>query len=93
MSFEKSAGILKKITSGNKLRIVQILISGPQSVSDLLNELKIEQSLLSHHLKELRQLGFLSSFQKGRNQFYSISTNYHKEGSKTLNLGCCQLSF
>lgn len=93
MDFESSAEVLKKISSGYKLKIIQLLIKNDFSVSQMQEKLGIEQSLLSHHLKELRRIGFLESYKKGRNQFYQISTNYREENQSVIQLGCCQLSF
>ena len=59
----------------NKLRIdiISSLEKKPKSVSELSNELKIEQSKLSHALKELRECNIVIVTQKGKQRIYGLS--------------------
>jgi len=59
----------------NKLRIdiVTSLENRAKSVSELSSELDIEQSKLSHALKELRQCNIVNVEQKGKQRIYSLS--------------------
>jgi len=59
----------------NKLRIdiVTSLEKKPKSVSELSSELKIEQSKLSHALKELKECNIVNVEQKGKQRIYSLS--------------------
>lgn len=59
----------------NKLRIdiVTSLEKTPKSVGELSSELKIEQSKLSHALKELKDCNIVKVEQKGKQRIYSLS--------------------
>lgn len=92
-SFEQSAKLLKKLSSGSKLDVIRFLLKGERAFKDIQDELKIEQSLLSHHLKELRDLQFLKSSKIGRKTIYSINTQYYKKDEAAIDLGCCKLQF
>jgi ArsR family transcriptional regulator len=71
-----------------------ILLSGSKKVGEINAELGIEQSLLSHHLKVLRDAGLVSAVRDGKAVRYSL-TALVGEGrrKKALDLGCCRLSF
>lgn len=56
--------------------------------------LRLEQSLLSHHLKVLRQEGFVSSTRDGKSVLYHLATEVQRaEVGRAIDLGCCLLSF
>ncbi len=59
----------------NKLRIdiISNLEKNPKSVTELVKELKIEQSKLSHALRELRECNIVDVKQKGKERVYSLS--------------------
>jgi DNA-binding transcriptional ArsR family regulator len=59
----------------NKLRIdiLACLEKKPMSVTELSKELKIEQSKLSHALKELKGCNIVKVEQKGKQRIYSLS--------------------
>ena len=59
----------------NKLRIdiISSLEKKPKSVSELSDELKIEQSKLSHALKELKNCNIVKVEKKGKQRIYSLS--------------------
>ncbi len=57
----------------NRLRIMQMLTGGQMNVSDVADDLNVEENLASHHLRVLSGLGFLRSDKKGREVFYSIN--------------------
>lgn len=92
-SFEESARLLRKMSSGSKLDVLRLLINGEQAFTEIQRELGIEQSLLSHHLKDLRDLKFLDSRRDGRKTIYSINTQYYKTDEAAIDLGCCKLQF
>jgi DNA-binding transcriptional ArsR family regulator len=56
-----------------RLRILEHLVSGERSVSDLMTLLDIGQSLLSHHLRILRQSGLVAGRREGRWIHYSTA--------------------
>ncbi|TNE55286.1 MAG: ArsR family transcriptional regulator [Bacteroidetes bacterium] len=71
---EKMAEILKAISHPMRLEILELLEARqPQTVAELLDQLQVEQSLLSHHLTKMKDKGVLNSFREGRNVKYSLA--------------------
>ena len=71
---ERAAYILKALAHETRLcALMHLAQTKERSVSDLMEELGCEQSLLSHHLTDLRAKGILNSRRDGRNNFYSIN--------------------
>jgi ArsR family transcriptional regulator len=72
----KVAEVLKTIAHPVRLAIMEALeFKEPQSVNELRTnlDLKIEQSLLSHHLIKMKDKGVLTSEKVGMNVFYKLS--------------------
>jgi len=56
-----------------RLRLLEILTAGEQCVSDLMDALGLGQSLVSHHLRALREAGLVTVRRDGRRIHYAIS--------------------
>lgn len=56
-----------------RLRILEHLVAGERSVSDLMVLVDIGQSLMSHHLRILREAGLVTVRRDGRWVHYSIA--------------------
>lgn len=70
---EEAAYTLRAIAQGTRLCVIQLLShTGEMTVSQLVDELKCEQSLLSHHLTDMRAKGILNCRREGKNCFYSL---------------------
>jgi ArsR family transcriptional regulator len=88
------AGKLKVLADVTRLSVMEALLDGPRNVSQLQERVRIEQSLLSHHLKVLRDAGLVVAARDGKAVRYTIAPDAVKAVSgKELNLGCCVLSF
>lgn len=73
---DEAAYLLKAIAHGTRLRVISILRQCEElSVSQLREMLECEQSLLSHHLTDMRAKGILNCRKEGKNCFYSIKNN------------------
>lgn len=68
-------------------------MDGPQHVYEINQVLGLEQSLLSHHLKVLREAGFVQSVRDGRAMLYSLVPEILSTQQQGLNFGCCEFSF
>ena len=64
--------VLAALSEEKRLRILDILRSGEQCVCDLTAEMDAGQSLLSHHLKVLREAGLVTDRRAGRWSYYSL---------------------
>ena len=70
---EQAAYMLKAISQGTRLCVISLLAEQEEmTVSQLVEELKCEQSLLSHHLTDMRAKGILNCRREGKNCYYSL---------------------
>lgn len=91
---EDCANALKILADDTRLAVVEQLMDGPMHVGDINESLGIEQSLLSHHLRVLRDAGIVVSERDGKHVLYSLAK--HVQGNRrgrAINLGCCKISF
>lgn len=71
--FEEAAYILKALAHETRLCVIMQLTQTEElSVSELREKMDCEQSLLSHHLTDMRAKGILNCRREGKNSFYSI---------------------
>ena len=84
--FEKAAYILKAVAHPTRLAIIQLLDQDKNlSVNEICDILDCEQSLLSHHLINMKLRGILKSHKDGLNIYYSL-----KEREVTKLLTCIE---
>ena len=70
---EEAAYVLRAISHGTRLCVISLLSKHDElNVSQLVEELKCEQSLLSHHLTDMRAKGILNCRRDGKNCYYSL---------------------
>ena len=69
---------LKAVSDCNRIRILEILCGGEHCVSDLVDQLGIDQPKVSHHLAILRSAGILRARRDGRHINYSIRPQVHR---------------
>ena len=73
MNEKKYFGFFKNLASPMRAGIIASLSEEPKSVSELVSELGVEQSALSHALRSLKQCNFVTFEQKGKHKIYSIN--------------------
>jgi DNA-binding transcriptional ArsR family regulator len=72
-NMERSAGILKTIAHPVRLAIINLLEQNDTlAVNEICRILQSEQSVISHHLNNMRNRGLLTSVKSGNNVLYSI---------------------
>jgi ArsR family transcriptional regulator len=70
---EKVAFILKTIGHPVRLGIIDLLVHFDRlSVNDICEKLDQEQSLVSHHLSNMKLKGILGSTREGKNIYYYL---------------------
>jgi DNA-binding transcriptional ArsR family regulator len=70
---EKAAYILKTLAHPTRLAVVELLGEHDKmSVTELCEALECEQSLLSHHLINMKLKGILSCSKEGQHAYYSL---------------------
>lgn len=57
----------------NRLRLLELMIDGERSVAELMDLTGLGQSLVSHHLRTLRDAGLVVTRRDGRWIFYDIA--------------------
>lgn len=88
------AEILRALANDTRLNVVQQLLAGPKHVGALNEELQVDKTLLSHHLKILRETGIIEAERDGKSVLCRLSPDIEaaKRGAG-IDLGCCQLLF
>jgi len=85
---------MKVLSDVTRLSVPEELLAGPKHVNELNALIKIDQSLLSHHLKVLRDAGLVKTTRNGKGILYEFAPEAKSQvADKALNLGCCQISF
>ena len=85
---------LKSLADSTRLEVLELLWSGPKHVGEMNAVLGLEQSLLSHHLKVLRDQGFVRTTRDGKTVLYQLEPAIKSaSGGRAIELGCCRLSF
>ena len=70
---DEAAYTLRAISNGTRLCVISLLSNHEElNVSQLVEQLHCEQSLLSHHLTDMRAKGILNCRRDGKNCFYSL---------------------
>jgi ArsR family transcriptional regulator len=83
---------LKAIADPTRWAVVTQLTNGPRNVGELNAELKVESTLLSHHLKILRDEGLVECMREGKNVRYRLAGDVQlTQSGRGINLGCCVL--
>ncbi|SHJ71801.1 transcriptional regulator, ArsR family [Anaerobranca californiensis DSM 14826] len=87
MNINKADITRKKLTSKlfkgfadyTRLSIFEILMDGEKTVSEIVERLEVSQSVISNHLKCLRECELVRDRQEGKFVYYSISDERVKE--------------
>jgi len=66
-------GVLQALADEKRLRILDALRGGERCVCELQADLEMRQSLLSHHLRALREAGLVRDRREGRWVHYSLA--------------------
>lgn len=73
LKMNEAAYTLKAISNSTRLCVISLLSEIEElNVSQIGEQLKCEQSLLSHHLTDMRAKGILNCRRDGKNCYYSL---------------------
>ena len=71
---ERMAELLKCIAHPLRLEIIELLEKNQRlCVSEIVEKMRVEQSVVSHHLTKLKDKSILKSAREGKNVYYQIS--------------------
>jgi len=91
---DQCAGMLRVLADSTRLGVVQLLLDHPQRVGELNAVLRIDQSLLSHHLRVMRDAGLVLADRDGKAVRYRLAPQLAARRLKNgIDLGCCVLKF
>ncbi len=94
LSQQQCADKLKVLGDTTRLSVMAMLLKGPKNVTEMNGLLKMDQSLLSHHLKILRDAGLVKSSREGKAVRYALAEGVDlSQTGKMIDLGCCKLKF
>ncbi|MDD2224698.1 MAG: metalloregulator ArsR/SmtB family transcription factor [Candidatus Shapirobacteria bacterium] len=79
---KKISDLLKLISENNRLQILHLLQKGEHCVCELIKETKLSQSLISHHLKDLKNINIIADRKEGKWVYYSLTA----EGKRITDL-------
>jgi len=94
LSSKECAERLKALADEDRLRIIQVLRSGPKNVGEIAGQLKEEIANVSHHLQILKREGIVETEKQGRFVVYRLHPDVYAEkrsAGECLDLGCCKL--
>jgi|SRR3989338_8604457 len=77
------SSLFQLIGERNRLQILCILRRGPHCVCELIEHIRVSQSLISHHLKDLKNAGLIQDDKQGLRVYYSL-TDKGKDLSNTI---------
>jgi len=77
-------GLLQALADEKRLRILEALREGEACVCELQGSLDMAQSLLSHHLRVLREAGLVRDRRDGRWIHYSLVPDVLREAEEGL---------
>ncbi len=61
------------LVSESRLKIINMLREGKKNVSEIISELKLDQTHVSHDLQRLRRCGFVNTEKAGKFIYYSLN--------------------
>jgi len=96
LSVSDCADQLRILSEPERLRILELLINGPHSVSAIADVLDRSLAIASHHLLVLKREKYVLAEKQGRQVFYRLNPRRFPPGTqhgRELRLGCCSLTF
>ena len=85
-NFSEIAKVFKAFDDEKRLHILNMLQNGEKCACVLLEDMKISQSTLSHHMKILCDSGIVKCDKRGKWCYYSISNIGSKNAQKLLGM-------
>jgi len=81
----ENAKVFKAFCDETRLMVLSLLQSGEKCACDLLEQVSVGQSTLSHHMKILVESGIVTSRREGKWMYYSICRTGSEKALTLLN--------
>lgn len=93
--FRTAADLFKRLDDGNRLKIFWILCHGEECVMNLSALMDMSSPAVSHHLRQLRDAGLITSRRDGKEVYYQAADTekcrvLHHAIEKILEITCPQ---
>lgn len=75
LNYDDNAKIIKALSDGSRLKIIDILSCGEKCACDILEHFEFTQPTLSHHMKVLMDCGLVESRKDGLWSYYSLNSS------------------
>lgn len=72
-TLQKLAPVLKLVSEESRLRLLCVLNNGDHCVCELKQHVAMSQSLISHHLRDLKDAGIVQDDKRGQKVFYRLT--------------------
>jgi len=69
---ESLSAILKVVAEPSRLKLLCILNKGEHCVCEIMEHVDFSQSLVSHHLRDLKDIGVVKDEKRGQRVYYSL---------------------
>ncbi len=80
----QAAECLRTLAHPHRLRMVQMLLQGDYTVSELAEACQLPSAMASEHLRLMQRCGFLTSEKDGRKVFYRVAEPHLKSILKCI---------
>lgn len=74
-NFQIVAGVFKQLSDGNRIRIFWLLCHCEECVINIAALVEMSSPAVSHHLKQLRSGGLITSRREGKEVYYKAADN------------------
>lgn len=72
----ETAELFKNFSDSTRIRILYSLLDKEKSVSEIVNELSMSQSAVSHQLRVLKSSKLVNNRKNGKTVFYSLADSH-----------------
>ena len=76
---QQLAKVFKSLSDPTRLRIISMVSDREFCVSDLVAALEMEQSTVSHQLRDMREAGWVRYKREGRHVFYALDDEHVRD--------------
>ena len=73
------AAVFKALCDPTRLRLISLLVRQEFCVGDLATALEVSQSVVSHQLRDMRQMGWVRNRREGRHVFYALDDEHVRD--------------
>lgn len=85
---------LRLLASSTRMDVIELLMAHePLHVWEINEELEVEPTLLSHHLRVLREASLIEAERDGKALLYRLAPGVRPTTGRGINLECCVLNF